>query len=262
MKKIIFYISIICICISCQKVIELDLPNSEPKIVIEGYVTDKAGPYTVKITNSVKYSASNVYTPITDATVVISDNTGQVDTLKYASNGEYKTKKLVGKEGNTYTLTVVSNNKTYTAVSKMPYKVNLDTIRFVRQFFGSDTIFNIIPSYEDPGIKGNYYRFLLHVNDTLDKTHFVDNDNIQNGQINQKPLFKNNNDDPIVRYGSKISLEMQCIDLVTYNYFFALAELSADGSGATPANPLNNIKGDALGLFSAYTTQTKKIVVK
>jgi hypothetical protein len=33
----------------CQKVITVDLNVAAPRIVIEGMITDRAGPYTVKI---------------------------------------------------------------------------------------------------------------------------------------------------------------------------------------------------------------------
>lgn len=40
--------------------------------------------------------------------------------------------------------------------------------------------------------------------------------------------------------------------------------VGASGSDilATPANPVNNISGGALGYFSAHTTQIKKTIVK
>jgi len=39
----------------CQKVINVDLNVAAPKIVIEGLITDRRGPYSVSITKSGRY---------------------------------------------------------------------------------------------------------------------------------------------------------------------------------------------------------------
>ena len=48
-----------------------------------------------------------------------------------------------------------------------------------------------IPHFKDPISSGNSYRFKMTVNDTLDKTFFVDNDDLINGLEYQRPLFSN-----------------------------------------------------------------------
>jgi len=52
------------------------------------------------------------------------------------------------------------------------------------------------------------------------------------------------------------------IDYPVYKYFFSL-ENSATGENqsATPANPVSNIKGGALGYFSVQTIQSREIKV-
>ena len=68
----------------CQKVINVDLNEAAPRIVIEGVITDRRGPYTVKISKSGSYFNQPVLPPVSGAQVTISDNSGTIDTLKEA----------------------------------------------------------------------------------------------------------------------------------------------------------------------------------
>ncbi len=53
-KSFLFITSIVLY--SCTKVININLNDASPKIVIEGNVTNVAGPYQVQITQTVNFS--------------------------------------------------------------------------------------------------------------------------------------------------------------------------------------------------------------
>ena len=97
--------------VSCERVIQLDLKNSTPKIVIQGNIYDQPGPYIVKISNSVNFDASSNYPPVTGAKVVITDNVSQNETLTETTAGTYLTSKLRGIPGRTYSLSVITGMK-------------------------------------------------------------------------------------------------------------------------------------------------------
>src|SRR5579859_674649 len=83
--------------LACKKVIQVDLNNAAPQIVIEGEITNHPGPYQVKITKTVNFSATNVYPPVTGATVIIKDSgTGVMETLRESAPGVYITNILQG----------------------------------------------------------------------------------------------------------------------------------------------------------------------
>jgi uncharacterized protein YcfL len=104
MKKSFFIILSAFALASCEKEIDVDLTDQSGNIVIEGNVTDKPGPYTVKITKSVGFSSPNQYPAVAGAEVVLSDDAGQTETLHYVGNGEYQTSTFYGDPGRTYTL--------------------------------------------------------------------------------------------------------------------------------------------------------------
>src|ERR1039458_9531614 len=91
----------------CQKVVSIDLNNANPRLVIEGIVTDQPGPYSVKLSVSGDYFAPSLYfPPVSNALIVMTDNFGQTDTLKENTSGTYLSSTLLGVPGSTYTLYV------------------------------------------------------------------------------------------------------------------------------------------------------------
>lgn len=263
MHKYISIIIAVFLFASCEKEIAVDLNSSSPQIVIEGNISDEPGPYTVKLSKTVNFSNANVYPPVTQALVIIVDNTGVTDTLTETATGLYQTHSIIGTQGNTYTLKVVAEGKQYEAVSTMPYKVMLDSIQFdpFNNPGSTKNAFAVVPRYFDPIVQGNCYRFFFSTNGLLDKSYQVTNDNIGNGSINKQPFWS---DDVEFLEGDTVKVTMLCIDVTTYNYYYTLSQIteSGPGGGATPSNPPNNITGNkALGIFSAYTTQTKTTIV-
>ena len=99
--------------ISCEKVVYIDLNTSDPHPVVEANITNQAGPYTVKLSRSVNYYDANIFPAITDATVTISDNSGNSEILKQTSDGIYQTSTTQGIPGRTYSLKILFNGKEY-----------------------------------------------------------------------------------------------------------------------------------------------------
>jgi len=247
---------------SCDKVITLPIKDNEAKVVIEANITDEPGPYFVRLTRSINLNETNIYPVIENGTVVISDNTGIKDTLKYSKDGIYKTKLIQGVYGRTYNLEVNVEGKNFTATTTMPSKVYLDSLRINTFSFNGKTQYSIIPVYTDPMELGNNYRFIQKINDTLDNNYNIFNDNLNNGKINQRPLGGGNKDLTIKNLDI-VSVEMQCLSKSAHLYYYTLTQQNGGGpgGGTAPTNLPNNIIGGALGLFSAYTTQTKTILI-
>jgi len=262
MKTSMVVIFMAVIFIGCEKTVDLKYKNNQTKFVIEGDITDEAGPYFVKITKSINLSDTGNFPTIDNAAVTISDNAGNSEMLLPQGNGVYRTNAIAGVPGRTYTLTVNAESQTYTAQSTMPASVLLDSIKVEQFTFGGDIERNIIPVYADPIAKGNTYRFVLSVNNKIINQHFVQNDAVTNGVVNTQRLEA---DDNIVKLkpGDSITINMQCIDNRVALYYTTLALMgdSGPGGGTTPNNAPTNISNGALGVFSAHTAQEKSKVV-
>jgi len=268
MKNIFLIILSLFLVTSCEKEIDLDLKDQSGQIVIEGNITDQAGPYFVKITKSVAFTETNQYPAVENAQVVVSDNTGQTETLQYVGNGTYQTSTFVGQPGRTYTLKINAEGQQYTAQSTMPEAVSFDGLDQDSFMVGGETSYTLLPVFIDPSPLGNRYLFVYTVNNNPKKFFSEFSDNVNNGMPNQRPLIlpndDSNADDIKVVAGDTIHVEMQCIDDPVYTFYSALLQLSGGGpgGGVTPANPPSNITNGALGYFSAHTVRVKSVVIQ
>ncbi|WP_218331896.1 DUF4249 domain-containing protein [Hydrotalea lipotrueae] len=240
---------------SCKKIINVDLKNAPPVLVIEGMITNTS-PARVFISKSVAFSADNVFPPVTDAIVTITDIIGNVYQLVQTSPGIYANANLLGAPGATYRLQVVENGTTYTATSTMPLQVNLDTLLVSNIIFAGKIIPIVQPQYSDPENVANYYWFIEYINRAENQRIFVWDDNLTNGGISTRPLIE---PDSTINPGDTITVEMRCIDKPIYQYLRGLQDLQ--NNAATPANPTSNISGGVLGYFSAHTRQRKSVII-
>jgi hypothetical protein len=269
MRKLnnLFYLSIAaCLFTGCQKVVNTNLHDAASKYVIEGVVTN-AGACSVLISSTTNVSNDNIFKGISGALVQIRDNDSAAVTLPEKTAGVYGTTAIKGVCGHTYRLTVTIKEAVFTAVSTMPKQVALDAVAVSQQSISGKSLLVAIANYTDPEESGNYYNFVEYINQSQQPANFVNSDNLSNGRAVSFPLLspltmQTDNIDNIHK-GDTVRVEMQCIDANVYKYWYSL-NAGASGSDVltTPANPVSNIVGEALGYFSAHTAQTKKVIVK
>ncbi|EHQ26107.1 DUF4249 domain-containing protein [Mucilaginibacter paludis] len=267
MKNITYLALLLLLLSSCEKAIDLKLPDNTPKYVIEAVLTNEAGGCRLAISQTKEFTGDNTFTGISGATVTISGN-GTTQTLLPTSAGVYQHSTFTGAPGNTYQLTVQVNGKVFTASSTMPQPVPLDSL-YVQQQEGSNKdgspLKYAFAKYHDPAAAKNFYRFVQYVNNKKEKTIFIADDEFTNGNtVNNRLSFSNDNDDPArnVKSGSQVTVEMLCLDPVIYQYWYSLENSAGgDGNNAAPSNPDTNLSGGALGYFSAHTIQRKTILV-
>jgi len=242
---------------ACETVIEPNLKNVEPQLVIEGEITDQAGPYLVKLSKTTNFTAASQFIGVENALVILSDNIGIIDTLSMTKSGIYQTSKITGIPLHQYSLRVVSEGKEYTAQCTMPPKVLLDTIYQQEDTIIGRTNKSIRIVFIDPVNEVNQYRFQLYKNgEPLDNIS-IRNDKYFNGQNNNVNLRVP--DKGIT--GDVFMVQLLCIDKSVYTYFFSLSQ-TLSSQNAVPANPISNITGGCLGYFSAETIDSKQIILK
>jgi hypothetical protein len=151
----------------CTKEITIDLPEVESKIVVDGGIF--TGEFAqVTLTNSAGYfdpvdSTSLAGYLISNATVTLTDGI-QTDTLRPTVDFTlpipfvYRGSVIQGQVGRTYTLTIVANGETVTAVTTIPQPVALDSLWFELEG-GSDSLGFIWANLNEPAGLGNGYRW-------------------------------------------------------------------------------------------------------
>jgi hypothetical protein len=253
----------------CEQVVSVDLNTANPRIVIEGNIKDQPGPYSVFLSTTGSYFDSTLAAPpISHAQVIITDDIGNCDTLKEMASGTYQSSTLRGISGRTYTLSVNTDGKKYLATSSMPTKVLIDSLYALpRHSLNGESGYDIYIKFKDPPELGNYYRinarssFVIPTDSIDGRRYRLFTDKLTNGNEMTERIRAGKN----VNVGDTITIELCSIDKASYDYFHTLSNiLSSDRSptSLSPANPNSNISGDALGYFTAYTINTKKIVLR
>lgn len=261
-SAIYFFLVIICFT-SCEKVIDLPLDVAPKKYMIEGTITDAKGGCRVLISQTKNFDEDNSFKGISGAEVSIKDENNNSITLPEVLPGIYTDSSITGIPGKTYSLHVNINGTGFDASSKMPVKVIMDSL-----YISDDNIFGQVRktpniNYTDPEGRGNNYRFVLYVNGIKRNNIYIVNDDYSDGNISSIKLFLfGEDDDKKIKSGDKIGVDMLCISPEVYKYWYSLnAGATGNNNAASPANPVSNISGGALGYFSAQTVQTKLIEV-
>jgi hypothetical protein len=269
MRKYVLFFSLIIYIglthLSCTKVVDINLNDAAPRIIIEGGISDKLASCSVKISKTVNFDQPNDFPAVTGALVTIADEFGEKTTLTEKSAGLYKADSYRGSPGKTYTVTVTIGEKTYSANSLMAYPIVIDSImpeRLSWENFGkTETINYVIIQYHDPKWQENYYHFIEKINSKVSTDIMIDNDILRDGNVISQQIYSEN---PPVQKGDTITIYLQTIEKDIYNYFEQLRQVTSQDRGgqpAAPANPISNFNNGALGYFSAYSVRSKKIIM-
>lgn len=249
----------------CEKVINLNLVEAKPQLVIEGLITDGAGPYTVKLSKTGSYFNQPVLPLVSNAVVIISDNLGITDTLKETKPGIYLTSKVKGIMGRTYNLSVLSENIMYTGSSTMFTHVPIDSLKLRKSYsegiaIGSDgqqdARVEIHCFFRDPPEK-NFYRAYIYTNGNRGYEDYkLYDDQYTNDKQTDLQVKR-------AHIGDIIRVDLFSLDKSTYEYYRTFTDLIHSNPifGSTPMNPNTNLTNGALGFFGACAISTKTIIV-
>ncbi|AHM60713.1 hypothetical protein D770_12280 [Flammeovirgaceae bacterium 311] len=227
--------------------------------MIEGNIADGPGPHYVRITQTKSFDEDNTFNGIDNAVVTISDNSGNTEVLNPSGDGVYKTTALAGIPGRTYSLTVRIDGETNTAAAAMPVLESFDSLYIEESVIFGDTIKTITIRFRDNSSTRNFYRHLLYVNNSRIPAIFIGADEGNDGaQLIRTLSYSNENG--ALKPGDTVKVEVQSIPEEVYTYFSSLDQ-TISLAAATPANPISNISGGALGYFSTHSAETKTIVL-
>lgn len=250
---------------SCTEIIQIDINNSQPQVVVEANI-GLGETARVILTQSVNFYTTDEYPPIQDATVTLTDNEGTTETLTQTAPGIYVSVNMKGAIGKTYDLHIESGQKIITSSCKIPDYVPVDTFRVVNSIYPGGgppvlpnqpaNFYEVYVSYTDPADDKNYYRIILSVNGILSNNNYIYDDRLTNGNQVENLLVVYN---PELKSGDSIQVEVQCIDKSVYEYFKSMGNSSmGPGNSSSPSNPYTNLNGAILGFFSAHTVERRE----
>ena len=274
--------------VSCVTPYQPDTVSIPPALVVEGQITNQPGPYTVRLTRTADYSFKSLNLLETGATVVISDNMGNQETLKEPSGGTYQTavSGIQGIVGRRYKLTILTKaGKQYESeaelLSAVPpiQKVYYESV--YTPAVGITTAkqtWNVHLDTKDPDTLGNYYKWnWTHYafTDVCQKTYVPPPLNRYNGISCCSPCWDitrcyscininsdaNINGQAISRQfisevpftslsGYYIEVEQQALSLGAYQFWKSVKQLTSNTGGLFDAAP-STVQGNLHSVSSA-----------
>ncbi|WP_375239019.1 DUF4249 family protein [Aurantibacter sp.] len=168
MKSITYIIILALLLSSCEKVVDIDVPTSQERLVIEASINWYNGTLgneqQITLTKTAPFFNTNV-PPALNATVTIVDsNNNSFNFIDSNNSGVYKTNTFNPILNETYTLNIIYNNETYTATETLK---SVSPIDFIEQNneggFSGDEI-EIKAYYTDPINEDNYYFYQFDTN--------------------------------------------------------------------------------------------------
>lgn len=255
-------------CLGCEEIIDLELDTAEPQLVIEAVVTDRYNPACrVDLSKTQPVFSSAPVERVSGALVIVSDETGVVDTLQEAPDipGTYFSSVLVGVVGRAYQLQVVAEGRTYTAQTTLNRPFQLDSLglRYRDDIPFQDAEWKPILYGRDPAGEGDGILVRFFRNDTLltgEEYIYSLQDVLWDGQYLSFELPGGGFRTP----GAKITVEVSSLNALQeayYDNWEIILEGAGDPFSPPPWNPISNIQGGALGLFRASAVDTATVYV-
>jgi hypothetical protein len=214
------------------------------------------------VTRSMDFYETDSLGRISGATVELINGTA-VKRLNETSPGTYFAGDLEIIEGSEYLIRVqVSEEEKYTAVTRAPVRVVLDTLKVVRGFGDprptAPPVYLINPLWLDPAGIPNYYRFKVTTNGKSQSGGFsITSDEQFDGTLVDTPIYWF-----AFALGDSVRFEFINIDSVSYAYFRQINDMARPSFvSATPYNPDGNFDNGALGYFGICYTEVRQLVI-
>jgi hypothetical protein len=254
---------IIFVFFSCERVIDVDLNEANPQIVIEGNLSYNQGELEVQISKTGSYFSTTPVEKVGNATVYLENSAGTRFEAEAFGDGIYKIENYPLQHGKEYRLFIESEGQNYEAKSTLYPSVKIDSLGFeyqpdVRFFEGG---YRLLLYFSDPPDEGNYYRIKVHKNGELFNDVddlIVFDDSGLNGKGIQVTLRRQ-----LFDMGDTASVQLMSIDENAFHYFTTFREMANTNPGSpAPANPISNFSNGALGYFSAWSFDKQSIMIE
>jgi hypothetical protein len=244
--NILVILGIICFC-SCEEVIDVDVPNQTPKLVVDASINWVKGTdgseQIIKLLLSTDYFSSETYVPALGADVRITNLiTDEVVQFLDNNDGDYITSDFVPVLNTDYKLDIIYDGETYTSLEKFKSVSSISNITQTTSGGFNDSLIEVNIFFNDPVLDENYYLVKFQEDIDLLPTFIVLKDEFTNG--NEMTIFFEKDDDDsdsdALNTGDVVNIELVGISKQYYNYMsLLLDQTEGQGPFATTPAPVN-----------------------
>ncbi|CAG5073685.1 hypothetical protein DYBT9623_04864 [Dyadobacter sp. CECT 9623] len=263
----------------CEDVIDLETQTGPRQLVVDGWITNQAGPQTIKLTWSASYFDNTPAKPVLNAEVVIRDDRGTIYEFEDSlGNGQYiwqKAGDTLGHVGRKYTLTIKQGAETFTSSTEIRRVPAVDSIvytkeklpfepdkgpreGYVAEFYARDFVGEGDTYWIKPVIRGKAeVQRATSISIAYDAAFGAGAPS--DGLIFILPLRQSITTDSLYSAGNQIGVELHSITNEAFEFLKQIREQA--GNGGLFATPIANIRSNvvnanpagpkALGFFGA-----------
>lgn len=291
MKKHFLILCCMMVLLSCEKDIQIEPSNNQPKLVVDAEIENGRPPLVVLSTSLSYFSTIDTATLfasyVKDATVQLSNGTSTINLVR----NEIKTQggarlvfytsplnnMMLGETGKTYQLTIKHNGQEYQSTTTIPNVTKtIDSLWSdkVPNRPTNDSFRVLKGSIFDPPGLGNYIRYFTQVNNQPFFPGFnsVFDDDIIDGKkynitidrgVNRNLPFERENYG-FFKLGDTITVKLTNIDKASFEFWrtWEFAFQSIGNPFSSPGVVKGNISNGALGAFCGYGSQYKTYICK
>jgi hypothetical protein len=265
---------------SCNNYPEIDLPEPEPKIVVDGWI-ESGDQAKVFLTSNAPYlspiDSSSLRDLVLSRARVSLDDGENTEVLilrkdeRYFPPYYYEGNLILGESGKTYTLHAEYGGKSVLAETTIPASVAIDTCYF-ELLEGEDSLGYIVLEFSDPPAEKNYYRIFTR-RDGLDDRYIPSlvialNDQHFSGEKLRFTLYRasksylTTEQDNYFRLGETIEVKLLTMDRASFEFWNSYQDevLNSTNPFASSLGEIrSNIGGDGLGVWCGYGISTDTI---
>lgn len=217
---------------SCDDKVDVDVPEADPRLVIEASIDWEKGTLgnnqTIKLSTSTPFFENTLNTSVIGATVkVTNNNTNAVFNFVDQNDGTYTVNNFVPVLNDSYTLEVIHEGEVYTATE------NLTPITGINEVFQSleggfdEELLDVTITYNDPAPFGDYYMIRMQEVGDLFPIIETRSDEFTNGNVQEEFFEKEeDDDDPTNQFdpGDEVNIKLYGISERYYNFITLLIE--------------------------------------
>ncbi|MFY7965553.1 MAG: DUF4249 domain-containing protein [Chitinophagaceae bacterium] len=291
--KIFFAVCVIALTlVSCEKDIDFKTNQTNDVLVVDGIIEDGKAPQII-LTKSLNYFSAinaNIVANSFVHNAIITINDGNITSkLKevevplgigyslyyYTNDAATPATNIYGVQGKKYDLKIISNGAEYTSTTTIPFLTKkCDSLWWKPVPNNPDTSLALLMGkFTDPPGLGNYIRYFTQINDGAflpgEKSAFEDqvidgttySIQIEQGIDRNNPV--EDKDKGYFHRGDTVTLKFCNTDKATYTFWntWEFAIQSIGNPFSTPNKVLGNISNGALGVFSGYSVDYKKLII-
>lgn len=265
---------------SCQEIIDVDLEQSESKLVIEGVLVDQESFQKIKISESLNYFDTTGLSPFTEAEVNLLDSDyNLIDQFVYfGEDSAYRSNMpLELTVGTEYIIQIEAKGELLEAKGTILENATLDSLYYLsaeelqslgQPVFGEGYFMFVNGVLNNEGIE--YFKLDVTVNDTLQNSRGA----LSNSVLTSEFFGKSFQALPVpgsFEEEDSVGLELYTLNEDVYQYYVEFINLLFNDGGVfspPPVNPTTNIKNITnpenlpLGFIQFSSVQRRSIVIK